>query len=122
LLVAEHLRNRVLRYAIGEGGKLSKGEEWQKLSALAADPKETGWWLGPDGPKVDSRGDVYICQLGAGRVLVTDADGKLLRTVAVPLKYVTNVAFGPTKETLFVTAVKDSEEPYLGAVYEIPNQ
>jgi sugar lactone lactonase YvrE len=76
----------------------------------------------PDGLKVDSRGNIYICQFGAGRILVTRPDGTWLRTIAVPLKGVTNVAFGPDEKMLYVTAVKDAAEPYLGAVYEIPNQ
>jgi sugar lactone lactonase YvrE len=72
--------------------------------------------------KADSRGNVYICQFGAARVLVTRPDGTWLRTITLPLKGVTNVAFGPKEETLFVTAVKDANEPYLGVVYEVLNR
>src|SRR5262245_3714761 len=62
LLVAEHLKNRVLRYTIGECGKLSDGKVWQKLSDIRPDPPGADWSLGPDGLKVDSHGNVYICQ------------------------------------------------------------
>lgn len=37
------------------------------------------------------------------------------------MKGVTNVAFGFGEKTLYITAVTDAAEPYLGAVYEIPN-
>jgi sugar lactone lactonase YvrE len=123
LLVAEHLQNRILKYTIGKGGALTGRAVWKRLSDIQPDPTDAPWSLGPDGLKSDSRGNVYICQFGAARILVTGPDGKWLRTVTLPLKYVTNVALGPNEESLFVTAVQDGENPpYLGAVYELPNR
>jgi sugar lactone lactonase YvrE len=123
LLVAETLKNRVLKYTIGRDGTLTKRRVWVKLSRLLPNPKDADEALGPDGLKADSKGNVYVCQNGAGRILVIGPDRKLLRVVAVPLKYVTNVAFGPKEESLYVTAVQDAwKEPFLGAVYNIPNR
>jgi sugar lactone lactonase YvrE len=123
LLVAEHLRNRVLKYTIGKEGGLSRGAIWKRLADIQPDPNDADWYTGPDGLKTDLQGNVYICQFGASRILVTGSDGKWLRTIAVPLKYVTNLAFGPREATLFVTAVQDPwQQPYLGAVYAIPNR
>jgi sugar lactone lactonase YvrE len=122
LLVAETLRNRVLKYKIGENGSLTGGDVWVELSKILPNPKDADAALGPDGLKADSKGNVYVCQNGAGRILVIGHDRTLRRVVPVPLKYVTNVAFGPQEESLYVTAVRDAwNEPYLGAVYKIPN-
>lgn len=122
LLVAESLQNRVLQFTIGKGGRLTGRAVWKRLGDIEPTPKDAEWATGPDGVKVDSRGNVYLCQFGAGRILVAKADGTKLRTILVPLKGVTNVALGKGEETLIVTAVKDSAEPYLGALYEIPNR
>jgi sugar lactone lactonase YvrE len=122
LLVAEMLEGRVLQYTIGEEGKLSHPSVWKRLAEIQPGPKDADWSTGPDGLKTDSKGNIYICQFGAARILVTRPDGTWLRTIPVPLKGVTNVAFGPGEKTVYVTAVKDAAEPYLGAVYEIPNR
>jgi sugar lactone lactonase YvrE len=66
---------------------------------------------------------VYICQYGAGRILVTRPDGSWLRSVAVPYRYVTNVALNGKEDMLYVTAVKDPKKaPYPGGVFEIANR
>jgi sugar lactone lactonase YvrE len=122
LLVAEGMRNQVLQFDIGEGGTLTGRSVWRRLADIRPDPGDADWSTGPDGLKADSRGNLYICQFGAARILVTRPDGGWLRTIPVPLKGVTNLAFGPGEETLYVTAVKDANEPFLGAVYEIPNR
>src|SRR5262249_34141038 len=70
LLVAEHLRHRVLKYTIGTKGALQDRVVWQALSDIQPDPKDAAWYTGPDGLKVDSSGNVYICQFGASRILV----------------------------------------------------
>jgi gluconolactonase len=118
LLVAETMKSRVLQYTIGKGGSLAGPTVWKQLAA----PRDADWSTGPDGLKTDSEGNVYICHFGASRILVTQPDGTLLRNFRVPLKGVTNVALAPGEKTLYVTAVKDAKEPYLGAVYEIPNE
>jgi gluconolactonase len=122
LLVAEMLKGQVLQYKIGKEGALSNRSVWKRLSDIQPGPRDADWTTGPDGLKADSQGNIYICQFGASRILVTRPDGTWLRTISVPLKGVTNMAFGPGEKILYVTAVKDASEPYLGAVYEIPNE
>lgn len=123
LLAAEHLAGRVLRFDVRENGDLVNRRVFKRLQDIAPDPADADAYTGPDGLKVDSRGNVYICQYGAGRVLVTDAAGTLLRTIALPAPYVTNVNFGATEETLYITAAIDAwNPPYPGAVYEAANR
>jgi gluconolactonase len=121
LLVAEGFQQRVLVYKVGKEGTLSERMVWKRLADIQPPPRDADWASGPDGLKVDSQGNVYICEFGASRILVTRPDGRWLRTIPVPLKGVTNLTFGPDEKSVIVTAVKDATEPYLGAVYEIPN-
>jgi sugar lactone lactonase YvrE len=101
LLASEHLAGRVLRFDVREDGTLVNRRVFQRLRDIASDPPDADAYTGPDGLKVDSKGNVYICQYGGGRVLVTDAAGKLLRTIGVPGKYVTNVNIGATEDILY---------------------
>jgi sugar lactone lactonase YvrE len=123
LLVAEHLKGRILKFLIGKDGGLSGRAVWKRLADVYPDPDDVDWYTGPDGLKVDSQGNLYVCQFGASRILVTRPDGTCFRTVTLPEKYVTNVALGRNEDFLYVTAVKDPwKEPYPGTVYEIPNR
>jgi sugar lactone lactonase YvrE len=123
LLVAESFAGQVIEFAIvGDDGRLTVGKVWERLADIRPNPEGMDWAAGPDGLKTDSHGNVYICQFGASRILVTKPDGAWLRTIPLPLQGVTNLAFGPGEQTLYVTAVNGSAEPYLGAVYEVPNR
>jgi sugar lactone lactonase YvrE len=122
LLVAEHLEGRILAFTIGTDGSLSGRAVWKRLRDIQPDPNDADWYTGPDGLKADSQGNVYVCQFGGSRILVTRPDGTWVRTVTVPCKYVTNVALSPNEDFLYVTAVNDPwRAPYPGTVYEIPN-
>jgi sugar lactone lactonase YvrE len=56
-------------------------------------------------------------------VLVADPKGALVRILAVPAPYVTNLTFGETDDVVFVTAASDAwSEPYPGQVYKVDNR
>lgn len=124
LLVAEMLAARVLRFEVLEDGGLGERRIFARLKDLVPDPEGADPYYGPDGIKVDKAGNVYIAQNGGGSVLVTDPAGeRLLRQIKVPGKHVTNMGFGATEDTLFVTAAIDPwNAPYPGEVYEVPNR
>lgn len=119
VLVSEMLANRVLRYTIGRGGRLSHRQVLVRLGRVAP-VANRGPLDGPDGLKVDRRGRIYIAQNGAGRVIVVSPSGRrLLRTVTVGARNVTNVAFGATQSTLYITAaINPDHPPYLGKVFQ----
>ena len=63
--------------------------------------------LGPDGMALDVDGRLYVAQFGGGCVSVIDSDGRLLESIPVPGKNVTNCAFGgPDRRTLVITDVE----------------
>jgi sugar lactone lactonase YvrE len=123
LLAAEHLAGRVLKFEVTDDGSLGNRKVFRRLQDIAPPPANADAYVGPGGLEVDAQGNVYICQYGAGRVLVTDRDGRLLRMIGVPDAYVTNLSFGADPAALYVTAVSDARiAPYPGAVYEAANR
>ncbi len=61
---------------------------------------------GPDGIKVDSKGNIYVAV--KGNILVYSPEGKLIEEIEVPNKSATNLCFGRGEfnKTLFITTSK----------------
>jgi gluconolactonase len=123
LYASEMAAQRVLRFEVNDDGTLGKRYLFVRLGDLAADPQGVDIYMGPDGLKTDSAGNLYIAQFEGGRVLVANPAGELVRILAVPAPYVTNLTFGETEATVFVTAATDAwSEPYPGQVYKLENR
>ena len=119
LLVAEMLAGRILSFKVNAGGTLGERSVWARMQDLAPPTAHEDAYNGPDGVKLGPDGNYYIAHNGSGRVLVVNADKKLLRIIKVPTPYVTNVNFGANgAATLYITGVFDpNKAPFTGAVY-----
>jgi len=119
LLVAEMLAGRILTFPIGTGGTLGPRSVWARLQELAPPTPAEDAYNGPDGLKLGPDGNYYIAQNGSGRVLIVGADKKLVRSIDVPTRFVTNLAFGAAGTgTVFITGTFDQwQAPYKGVVY-----
>jgi gluconolactonase len=84
-----------MRYDVAADGTVSNG----KVFADVNDEKDRG---GPDGMKVDSRGNVYGA--GPGGVWVFAPDGKHLGTIKTP-ENPSNCNWGDDGKTLYITAI-----------------
>ncbi|MFH6601117.1 SMP-30/gluconolactonase/LRE family protein [Ectopseudomonas khazarica] len=78
----------------------------------------------PDGAAVDVDGCYWICGNDAGLVHRFTPDGRLDRSLAVPVQKPTMCAFGgPHLDTLFVTSIRPagdvSEQPLAGGVFAL---
>lgn len=79
----------------------------------------------PDGAAVDADGCYWICGNDAGFVHRYTADGKLDRSLAVPVKKPAMCAFGGENlDTLFVTSIRPggvdlSDQPLAGGVFAL---
>ncbi|MBC3925775.1 MULTISPECIES: SMP-30/gluconolactonase/LRE family protein [Pseudomonas] len=76
----------------------------------------------PDGAAVDADGCYWICANDAGLVHRFTPDGRLDRSLVVPVKKPTMCAFGGSRlETLFVTSIRDdqSEQSLSGGVFAL---
>jgi gluconolactonase len=84
-----------MRYNVHPDGSVSDG----KLLLDASGEKEPG---GPDGIRVDKKGNIYGS--GPGGVWIISPEGKHLGTIKVP-EVVANVAWGDKDgKTLYITA------------------
>jgi len=66
----------------------------------------------PDGAAVDADGCYWICANDAGLIHRFTPDGRLDRSLTVPVKKPTMCAFGGSRlDTLFVTSIRDDQSP-----------
>ena len=119
LLVAEMLAGRILTFPIGIDGTLGSRSVWARLRDLAPPTPAEDAYNGPDGLKLGPDGNYYIAQNGSGRVLIVSEDRQRVRSIEVPTRYVTNLAFGAAGTgTVFITGTFDQwQAPYTGVVY-----
>jgi gluconolactonase len=95
LYIADSGKKVWMSYRVHDDGSVSDG----KLLLDASGQKDAG---GPDGIRVDRKGNIYGA--GPGGVWVISPDGKHLATIKVP-EVVSNVAWGDADgKTLYITA------------------
>jgi len=122
LYVSETVGNCILKFDINPDGSLERRANFALLNVLTRN-KVDSWWLGPDSMKVDSKGNIYVAQWSGGKVLKISPAGKLLHVFSIAAGTgTTNVAFGPGDKDLYVTVVKDPNDPKArGCIVKIPN-
>jgi len=122
LYVSETVGNCILQFSIHDDGSLGHRANFALLNLLVPN-KNTSWWLGPDSMKLDSKGNLYVAQWFGGKILKISPAGKLLHVFPIAAgDGTTNVAFGPGERELYVTVVKDPNDPKArGSIVRIPN-
>ncbi len=96
VILAETMRNRLLRYAIHPDGSVGPRTHW-------ADTYEPS---GPDGMAMDEAGNLYVAHFSGSGVDIFDSTGVLTGKIDVPGAQVTNCAFGGADgRTLVITEV-----------------
>jgi gluconolactonase len=122
LYVSETVGNCILKFAVHSDGSLGHRANFALLNLLTPN-KSDSWWLGPDSMKLDGMGNLYVAQWFGGKVLKIAPDGKLLHVFPIAAgDGTTNVAFGPGGKDLYVTVVKDPNDPQAkGSIVRIPN-
>jgi gluconolactonase len=122
LYVSETVGNCILKFDVNLDGTLKNRANFALLNLLTPN-KANSWWLGPDSMKIDGKGNMYVAQWFGGQILKISPQGKLLRRFEIAAGGgTTNVAFGPGEKDLYVTVVKDPNDPQArGSVVKIPN-
>jgi gluconolactonase len=122
LYVAETVGNCILKFTVNEDGSLKDRANFALLNLLTPN-KNASWWLGPDSMKIDGQGNLYVAQWFGGKILKISPDGRLLHVFPIAAgDGTTNVAFGPGGKELYVTVVKDPNDPQAkGSIVRIPN-
>lgn len=122
LVVSEMNTNRLLKFKIHGDGSLGNAYVFKRFSQLfSEDCAEHSEWLGADGMKTDSKGNIYAAHNMGGRVVKLSPKGELLKTYDVPTKALSNVEIDETNGYLYVTAIKHfNTAPYWGELLRIP--
>lgn len=122
LYVSETVGNCILKFTVNADGTLSQRSNFALLNLLTPN-KVQSWWLGPDSMKIDRKGDLYVAQWFGGKILKLSADGKLLHQFDIAAGGgTTNVAFDDDEANLYVSVVKDPNDPQArGSIVKIPN-
>ena len=122
LYVSETVGNNILKFSINADGSLSHRANFALLSSLTKNKSDSPW-LGPDSMKIDASGNIYVAQWSGGKVLKLSPDGKLLQVFAIAAgDGTTNVAFSADGKELYVTVVKNPDDPKArGSVVRIAN-
>ena len=122
LYVSETVGNCILKFTINGDGSLSRRSNFALLNLLTKN-KFDSWWTGPDSMKIDSKGNIYVAQWFGSRILKLSPDGKLLHVFEIAAgDGTTNIAFGDGERDLYVTVVKDPNDPQAkGSVVKISN-
>jgi len=122
LYVAETVGNSIKKFDINSDGSVSKRSNFVQLNLLVKNKVES-WWIGPDSMKTDHNGNIYVAQWSGGKVLKISPDGNLLHVFEISAgDGTTNVAFNDDESELYVTVVKDPDDPQArGSVVRIPN-
>jgi gluconolactonase len=94
LYVAESRTFSIIKFPVSPDGRLGPKSIFARL------PTEHD----PDGIGLDTAGNLWVAQYGAGVVLQFDPRGNLIRTIRMPGKNITNLEFaGRDLKTLYVT-------------------
>jgi gluconolactonase len=122
LYVSQTVSNCILKFTINADGSLSNRSNFVLLNVLVKNKNDSPW-LGPDSMKIDSKGNIYVAQWFGGKVLKLSPDAKLLHVFEIAAgDGTTNVAFGKDEKELYVTVVKDPNDPKAqGSIVKIPN-
>jgi gluconolactonase len=122
LYVSETVGNCILKFTINADGTLSHRANFALLNLLTPNRIQS-WSLGPDSMKIDAKGDIYVAQWTGGKVLKLSPEGRLLHRFDIAAGFgTTNVAFGPGERELYVTVVKNPDDPKaLGSIVKIEN-
>lgn len=105
-------RGIVYRFVLGADGSLTERQPFIRIGP------DGGL---PDGMTVDADGGVWIAFWGGSRVSRYAPDGRLDRSIALPVSQITSCTFaGPNLDRLYVTSAAEGvAEPHAGALFEI---
>ncbi len=120
LLVSEHLARKVWQFDLRDDLSIANRRLFLDVGKHFTDAEIDYAETGPDGIEVDRDGTVFVPVYGAGRILAVAPDGAVSR-LAVPMKFVTNIAISGTRAVI-VGPFANDRPPFPGRVEVLPRQ
>ncbi len=117
LYLAETGENRILRFPVLKPGHLGKRELFANL------PDRPGHQAAPDGLLLDAQGNLLVAQIGRGKVIQLDPNGRFLREWDAGNYDASNLAFSPKNPNeLYVTGSLEHRARSAGRVFRLELQ
>lgn len=113
LMVAERHTQKLTQFDITAEG-LTNRRLFRTLNQVVAEPADVGESAGPVGMRVDNKGNLYICYTGAGQLIVSDRNGKMLQSIDLPDQYPAYLTFAEDYSNLFISTLEDPNNGYNG--------
>jgi sugar lactone lactonase YvrE len=120
LLLSEHLARKVWQFDLRDDLSLANRRLYLDVDRYVSRDEIDFAETGPDGIEVDKEGYVFIPVYGAGRMLVVAPNGTVSK-VAVPVKFVTNIAVSDTRAVIVGASIND-RPPFPGRVEMMDRQ
>jgi sugar lactone lactonase YvrE len=120
LFIGEHLARRVHVAPVLQPGKIGPLKVFFDLNSSPTLRHHEYPLAGPDGMLVRPDGRLLVAEYGAGRVLVLSPTGSLLKTIRVPMQFVTNFADWGEHGVVVVGAFQNDVMPMPGRVISLP--
>lgn len=109
LYVDETGMDRITKFGVNPDGSAGKRE------VLIEFPENSG----PDGMKIDVKGNLWVAIHYKAEILGISPEGKIIQTIKMPTKYVTNFVFGgKDMKTAYVTCFDGWDKP-IGKILKI---
>lgn len=118
LLVSEHMRGRVLSFAIRPDGSLDAPTTVARLAdAERSSRYDTPYAeTGPDGLEIGPNDELFVAVYGEGRVVRFALDGAYRGEIEIPARYATNIAFAPSGAAVTTGSFNNIDPPLPGEV------
>lgn len=114
--IGDSARRMIWAYDYGANGPLANKRVFVDTDTLNS---------GPDGATVDAEGHLWSVLVRIGAVARFAPDGRIVRTIEMPVRHPTSIAFGgPDLDVLFVTSISRSthlsdDHPDAGGLFAI---
>lgn len=109
LFVSEHLNRKVHVYQLAAPDRVRDGRVFFDFEAAGIKPPAFPL-AGPDGLRIIGT-DLYVAEYGGGRIHVVTPEGKLRKTIQVPMPLVTNMEYWPSRGFLVVVGAFEGRSP-----------
>jgi sugar lactone lactonase YvrE len=120
LLVSEHLARKVWQFDLRDDLSTANRRLFLDVAKYFSEAEIDYAETGPDGIEVDRDGTVFVPVYGAGHILAVAPD-RTVSKLAVPMKFVTNIAISGTRAAIVGPFVND-QPPFPGRVEIMPRQ
>jgi sugar lactone lactonase YvrE len=120
LLVSEHLARKVWQFDLRDDLSIANRRLFLDVGKYFSNAEIDYAETGPDGIEVDRDGTIFVPVYGAGRIMAVAPDGTVSK-LAVPMKFVTNIAISDTRAVVVGPFVND-QPPFPGRVEVMPRQ